>query len=260
MNTALHDGQRIGPFPRGRAECPFCGSVVIARCGRQRAHHWAHLGRVNCDTWKESETPWHRAWKSKYPIEYQEYIHEDSLGEKHIADVRTNHGFVIEFQHSHLDPKERETRERFYKSMVWVVDGTRLVKDYPRFRNGKVNLRKVQAGLYLLREPEKCFPADWINSPVPVIHDYRGIIADETIDIEREVLWCLLPGRAQDCAVVVAIKREDFVAWVLANHVIFKQTAQGILGTITVRMQIENMRKAYSLLGQRRQVRRHFRL
>ena len=39
-------------------------------------------------------------------------------GEKHVADVNTQSGMVIEFQHSHLDPLERAARERFYGNMV----------------------------------------------------------------------------------------------------------------------------------------------
>ena len=41
----------------------------------------------------------------------------------HIADVKTDRGIVIEFQHSFLHRNERESREKFYQNMVWVVDG-----------------------------------------------------------------------------------------------------------------------------------------
>ena len=92
-----------------------------------------HRGDRDCDSWAE-ETPWHRAWKNKFPAECQEFIqHDGQSGERHIADVRTNHGLVIEFQRSHLDPQERATRERFYGNMIWVVDGTRLQRDCPAF-------------------------------------------------------------------------------------------------------------------------------
>ena len=40
---------------------------------------------------------------------------------------------VIEFQHSHIDPLERVSRENFYNNMVWVVDGTRLKRGHQRF-------------------------------------------------------------------------------------------------------------------------------
>jgi competence protein CoiA len=44
---------------------------------------------------------------------------------KHIADVRTIGGWVIEFQHSTLNPDERRSREKFYQRLIWVVDGTK---------------------------------------------------------------------------------------------------------------------------------------
>jgi len=72
--------------------------------------------------------------------------------------VRTQHGLVIEFQHSHLDPGERTERERFYRNMLWIVDGTRLQRDYPRFLKNKANLRATEyQGFFLLDFPEDCF-------------------------------------------------------------------------------------------------------
>src|SRR4030095_12105852 len=109
---------------------------MIANCGEVRVWHWAHRGKRTCDRWWEPETEWHRAWKDNFPRDWQEHIHHDPSGEKHIAAVRTGPGLIIEFQHSHLDPQERAARERFYGNMAWVVDGTRLKKDYPRFLKG----------------------------------------------------------------------------------------------------------------------------
>ena len=99
--------------------CPFCNGAVIAKCGTHRVAHWAHRGMRDCDTWAEKETDWHLAWKSNFPAECQEFIqHDGQSGEKHIADVRTLYGLVIEFQHSPLDPLERAARERFYGNML----------------------------------------------------------------------------------------------------------------------------------------------
>jgi hypothetical protein len=151
----------------------------------------------DCDTWAEKETDWHRAWKNNFPAECQEFIqHDGQSGEKHIADVRTPHGLVIEFQHSHLDPLERAERERFYGNMVWVVDGTRLQRDYPRFNRRKDDLRRTHIqGHFLLAFPDECFPAMWLDSSVPVIFDFRGVDEGQPPDEFRDTLWCLLPGR-----------------------------------------------------------------
>jgi competence protein CoiA len=165
--------------------CCACGGAVIAKCGTQRIWHWAHVKRVNCDDWWEPETEWHRAWKSNFPEDWQEYVSTDELtGERHIADVRTDKGLVIEFQHSHLVPRERVAREAFYRHMVWVVDGTRLKRDEKRFekRGNYCNILKPR--LYWMNCPELFFHRAWVNSKVPVIFDFG-----------RESIWCLFPGR-----------------------------------------------------------------
>jgi competence protein CoiA len=213
MKFALAGDQRVEAYADGRGTCPFCSGEVIAKCGTQRVAHWAHRGIRECDSWAEKETDWHRAWKNNFPVECQEFIqHDGQSGEKHIADVRTPYGFVIEFQHSHLDPQERDARERFYRNMVWVVDGTRLKRDYPRFKNGKDNLRRTdRQGHFLLAFPEECFPAMWLDSSVPVIFDFRVVDDGRPSEQFRDPLWCLLPGRVGGSAVVVGVSREQFV-------------------------------------------------
>lgn len=47
---------------------------------------------------------------------------DEESGEKHIADVKTDSGWVLEFQHSNINPKERLSRNSFYPKLVWVVD------------------------------------------------------------------------------------------------------------------------------------------
>lgn len=192
--------------------CRRCNGEVIAKCGTHRVAHWAHRGIRDCDAWAEKETEWHRAWKNNFPAECQEFIqHDGQSGEKHIADVRTSHGLVIEFQHSHLDPQERTKRERFYGNMVWVVDGARLQRDYPRFNMGKDHLRRTLIpGYFLLAFPDECFPAMWLDSSVSVIFDFRRVDSQPP-DVFRDTLWCLLPGRAEGSAVVVGMSREQFV-------------------------------------------------
>src|SRR5262249_43606363 len=159
----------------GRALCPYCRGEVIAKCGTHRIPHWAHRGIRDCDSWAEKETEWHRAWKNNFPAEFQGVIqYDEKSGERRIADVRTNHGLVLEFQHSNLDRDERAGRGRFYGNMLWIVDGTRLQRDYPRFLKGKERLRRIIDGYYLLAFPEECFPMMWLDSSVPVIFDFGG--------------------------------------------------------------------------------------
>ena len=91
-------------------------------------HHWAYKTSQNCDPWWENETEWHRKWKEHFSENFQEYLMIDqNTGEKHIADIRTDKGFVIEFQHSSIKPEEKDARESFYKNMVWVVSVVQLL-------------------------------------------------------------------------------------------------------------------------------------
>lgn len=76
----------------------MCGDLVQAKCGTKVVWHWAHKGRLHCDPWWENETDWHRAWKARFPEECREIVRFDEKGEKHVADVLTKRGMVIEFQ------------------------------------------------------------------------------------------------------------------------------------------------------------------
>lgn len=217
MRFALVDNKKVEAKTGLIANCPGCSQPVIPKCGDQRVHHWAHSRNKMCDTWWEPETEWHRNWKSKFPEEWQEdFLTDDKTGEKHIADIRTDKGLVIEFQHSHINPQERLSREIFYKNMVWVVDGTRLKRDYPRFLKewkigGISEVHKTdKSGIFEVWFPEFCFPEAWLKSSLPVIFDFLG--DGMTIDPEcmRNTLYCLFPQVGRH-ARVAEISRKAFI-------------------------------------------------
>lgn len=229
MQFAIVNNKRTAPSPRLKGACPACGGIVDARCGEQRIHHWAHRGARSCDPWWETETPWHRAWKGRFPDEWQEVVLHDGNGEKHIADVRTKHGVTIEFQHSHLKSMERRVRENFYGNMLWVVDGSRLKRDLPRFVEGFNSFwQRIEQGLFSVPFPEETFPKDWLDCAAPVLFDFGSAVGSpEKIVQLSQPLWCLLPGRALGQAVVVALPREDFVR--IAQGTAHPIQPQGIL-------------------------------
>ena len=124
MEFALVGGERSSPTKGQRGVCDYCGGEMVAKCGRFRAWHWAHMPGSSCDPWWGSESEWHRGWKSRFPADWREVIHTDErTGERHIADVKTPHGLVIKFQRSPIDYDELVSREAFYQNMIWVVDG-----------------------------------------------------------------------------------------------------------------------------------------
>ncbi len=94
-------------------------------------NHWAHQSLRHCDTWWENETEWHRDWKSKFNQEWQEVVHHDSLtNEKHVADIKTSAGLVVELQNSTISLDEVESRERFYGKMIWIVNAEKFANNF----------------------------------------------------------------------------------------------------------------------------------
>ncbi|RUV66122.1 competence protein, partial [Mesorhizobium sp. M5C.F.Cr.IN.023.01.1.1] len=77
MRYALVNDERREAEPGVAGTCPGCGQPMIAKCGDQRIHHWAHRGMRTCDPWWEPETPWHRSWKAQFPPHWQEVVQQD---------------------------------------------------------------------------------------------------------------------------------------------------------------------------------------
>jgi competence protein CoiA len=258
MKYALVNNERQEPKPGLIGKCQCCNSAVIAKCGNQKIWHWAHKTKVECDPWWE-ESDWHRAWKEQFPKEWQEIIHKAENDEKHIADVKTDRGFVIEFQHSHLDPQERVAREIFYQNMVWVVDGTRLKKDYPRFLEGRKHIKTgYKNGFFLVHFPEECFPIAWVESSKVVIFDFKSTLPNEPQDEMRNTLWCLLPGRARNRAVMIGISRQDFVATAMKQPGLLPEPAHEIVSAYD-KLLIELEAREGQVQIQRHQIRNPYR-
>jgi competence protein CoiA len=213
MRFALHNNKLIEAQQGLKGICRGCGEPTISKCGTIKVHHWAHQKAKMCDSWWEPETEWHRSWKNSFPAEWQEvFLPDIETGEKHIADIKSKWGLVIEFQHSHLKPEERTARENFYRDMIWVVDGARLRHDYSRFIKGQKQLQSTEKpGIYNVYDPAKCLPSAWLNSSVPVIFDFQNAQpVDYALDL-REPLHCLFPVRKGRWVTLVQIPRDSFI-------------------------------------------------
>lgn len=131
MYFANVNGIKTPPSPGLKGSCYCCGNEVISKCGKSNIWHWSHIDLKQCDSWWENETEWHRKWKQKFPLENQEIIHYDKeTHEKHVADVKTNNGVIIEFQNSNISIEELESRESFYGNMIWIVNGMNFKKTF----------------------------------------------------------------------------------------------------------------------------------
>jgi competence protein CoiA len=183
LKYAICLNERIEPYPNARGNCICCGADMIAKCGNVKIHHWAHKNKQHCDHWWENETQWHRDWKNNFPLEWQEVINISENSEKHISDVKTPAGLTIEFQHSAICEKEKNAREKFYKQLIWIINGRRLKTDYEKF-NSRPNLFPWKSWQYpekhRINLPVKAFPSykSWINRSVPVLFDGRLVDVD----------------------------------------------------------------------------------
>lgn len=207
MRFALVNGERFEAFKGGVGICPNCKSEVIARCGSIRMHHWSHKGNRVCDLWWENETPWHRNWKNLFLEDWQEVVHYDDSGEKHVADVKTENGWVIEFQYSYITAEERKSRNDFYKKIIWVVNGTRRKTDLVQFNEALRESKRAPVGNVDIRQinyPEETrLLREWNNSGVPVFFDF------EEYKIGR--IWLLLPNISKDKAYLIPFVIQDFI-------------------------------------------------
>lgn len=216
MKYAILEGERREAIPGLRAECPGCQTAMVAKCGERRIWHWAHVGARNCDHWWEPETEWHRAWKDKFPSEWQEAVQWADNGEKHVADVKSAHGGVLEFQHSYLRSEERRAREGFYgRAMAWVVDGQRLALSVPRFFRALRESQVVSFAPLTYRSPstDGGLLRDWIDSQVPVFFDFGDAI-DEPLGLRfaEQVLWLLHPTSVKGRADLIPVLRSELIS------------------------------------------------
>ena len=205
MKFADIEGQRREAEPGLSAKCPTCGAPVIAKCGDHRVRHWAHRGVRVCDPWWEAETEWHRDWKNEFPADWQETVQFAQNGEKHVADVKTQSGMVIEFQHSFLKAEERAARETFYRKMVWVVDGRRRKRDAAQLLKCVAPSVYCQPPFFLhvANHHEECaLFRDWNSSPVPVYFDLGDGVP---------VLWRRDPISRSGRVYLTPVSRESFL-------------------------------------------------
>lgn len=174
VQFAIVDGVVVEPSPGVQGICKSCGLPTISKCGRYKLWHWAHKSRLHCDPWWEAETEWHRDWKNRFPKEWHETVLFDvTSGEKHIADVKTSKGLVLEFQHSVITPEELRSREQFYGDLVWIVDGCRGELDSAHFNlglGGPISENPVAYSLHWYGRG-KLFE-NWIQATKPVFIDF----------------------------------------------------------------------------------------
>ena len=231
MRFALSNGKKTEATKGAKGICPICDLELIAKCGEVKVNHWAHKGKSNCDSRWENEGPWHRSWKEQFPIDWQEKHHRDGSGEKHTADVKTESGWVLEFQHSYIKPEEGCSRNEFYKKLVWVVDGLRREKDIKQFLKiiNESTLIRKELIIRKVSFPEKCkLLKEWHDSKALVFFDFQEAKGTKLSDLwflfpsvltyfqgakdtKQSVLWFLFPRISTDEVYISPFSRDKFI-------------------------------------------------
>lgn len=212
MKFALVNGTKSSPIPKTSGACPYCNAEVISKCGSIKIWHWAHKGKLVCDPWWENESEWHRNWKNNFPIEWQEVIHFADDGEKHIADIKTDQDWVIEFQYSYLNPEERKSRNKFYKKLIWVVNGKRLQGDEQKLvmaLAGRVSFD----GFYRVPVRASSLLRAWSDKNSLVFFDFGKSVTQ----LEESYLWVIMPRHSDHAVYVRPCSRTDFFEIFLNN-------------------------------------------
>lgn len=202
MKFAIVNGQREEAQRSLSGKCPACDQPMVAKCGEVRMWHWAHQGKRFCDPWWENESEWHRAWKAQFPAAWQEVVHPVENGTKHIADVKTERGWVIEFQRSNMRSEERRSRDVFYSKLIWVVDGTRRKRDEAQFVKALNEGASVGQTSHVRQvwSNECALLREWAVGHAPVFFDFGG-----------ELLWWLFAGRPDRPMYVWQVPRAAFI-------------------------------------------------
>ena len=209
MKYALVEGIKKDAEPSLRGVCSYCGSEMIARCGRHKIWHWAHKSRAECDPWWESEGEWHRSWKHHFPTDWQEVVHfDESTGEKHIADIKNPHGLVIEFQNSTMTQEERQSREKFYKEMIWVVNGNR----------GNLTDAYFNMGLSgPIQNDPLAYQISWMGRG-KFLENWGEAEAKVYLDFGKDVVWRLVfYDKKKKIGAVGPLSKTDFIQYCLTG-------------------------------------------
>jgi len=182
--------------------CPLCGRTVLAKCGEIVQWHWAHESAIDCDPWSEPESPWHYTWKNRFPRECQEII----VGQ-HRADVISERGWILEFQHCPLSVAEIREREQFYGTkLIWIADGKDCGKNF-HFRktqkHGPELTNRVPV-TFRWKWPRKT----WATARRPVFVDLDG-------ELLLRIRWMSLSTPCGGWGILTPVSA--FLGWALAG-------------------------------------------
>ena len=110
--------------------CPCCNGLMTQKKGTRMIWHYAHKSLNNCIDYYDNKGEWHRKMQEMFPEKNREIVENFGMY-KHIYDILTDKGVIIEFQHSplSLDDFKKRTKDYIFRSVfhktarpIWVFD------------------------------------------------------------------------------------------------------------------------------------------
>ena len=170
--------------------------------------------------------------------------------------MKTGGDWVIEFQHSPIKLDERQSREAFYKKLIWVVDGMRRKRDRTQFCNA------WKAGVTVGRNSQV---KTVFSYECRLLREWAGCRAPIFFDLgEADRLWWLFAKSANDSLFVGPYPRAEFIhghrgtAPEIARQ--FDQFVNGVPKLIEIYELHRRVRPVTAFPAQPRGFRRRFRL
>ena len=195
---------------------------MTAKCGMYVRWHWAHKPRFDCDPWQEAETDWHLTWKDAFPSDCQELVQiDENTGEKHVADVKTPSGVVVEVQHSRISDHELSSRENFYGDMIWIVDAREIVWMTSR---DLVCVEPMAYGFKILSR--NTLLKRWSSATRPVYFDNTSNLYHDKVS---DTLWVLPPEKR--------IPISDRTLWLVLSF--DSENNEGVIAPIPAQWMVE---------------------
>ena len=169
MLYALHNNDYALARPGLNAQCPYCLSDVISKCGNIKIWHWAHAVKTDACAYKEM-SEWHIKHQLAAEIngwKLEQKIGNDAIGYR-IADCMYKNN-IIELQKSSISDNEIVMRNAHYnvfgKNIHWLFD----------FRDKADNLRfTAENGIVKFKQ-------SWARKTIIVLFDY--------IDNNNKPIW-----------------------------------------------------------------------
>ncbi|UUA75212.1 hypothetical protein [Cellvibrio sp. QJXJ] len=155
---------------------------------------------------------------------------------------------MLEFQHSFLNQEERLTRNQFYKKLVWVVDGTRRLRD-------KTQFLELLNGEFIAHQKPTVFEVHWLND-CRIVQEWSGapyVVFDFQVGVDepQEPLWFMFRRSDILRAYMCPISRGEFVKIFLTDN--FETTLSCFFSqffdVVKAKQQALLLRKAVALPG-----------